>query len=468
MSGKSSERGIADLFASIEEGELLESIFEQSGAANMIVDEDNFFLRVNGEFERITGYGREEVEGKKTWMELVNPDDLEKMVTNHRLRREDPEQAIKRYEYRFIASDGSARWGFLTGGTLPDGKRSMISVVDITELKKKEEDLSHSEARYADIVQTQTELISRFSPDKVLTFVNDAYCRYYGETREDLLGRSFRDHALPEDLEDQEAYFAKLTKEHPSNHVEERAVSPSGEVRWQHWYDRAFFDARGNLVEIQAVGRDITERKQMEHDLDETLHKLRQSFVKTVEMAGRIIEVRDPYTAGHQRRVAELASRIAFELGLSEETRDTIFYAGLVHDIGKIYVPSEILSKPGQLMETEWMLIKQHPLHSYEILEGLELPWPIAGIALRHHERLDGSGYPNGLSGPDIFIEERILAVADVVEAMASHRPYRGALGVDAALEEIDRNRDSLYDTGVVDACIDLFLKKGYVFGSPD
>ena len=224
----------------------------------------------------------------------------------------------------------------------------------------------------------------------------------------------------------------------------------------------------GGRTVLFSIIHDITERQQMEHDLDETLRKLRQSFVKTVEMAGRIIEVRDPYTAGHQRRVAELARRIACDLGLSEETRDAIFYTGLVHDIGKIYVPSEILSKPGKLMETEWMLIKQHPLNSFEILEGLELPWPIARIALRHHERLDGSGYPNGLSGPEICIEARILAVADVVEAMASHRPYRVELGVDAALDEINRNRDSLYDPEVVDACTDLFLKKGYVFNSGD
>ncbi|MDT8284212.1 MAG: PAS domain S-box protein [Thermovirgaceae bacterium] len=588
--GKFSD-SIAGLFADTDKTGLLDSIFEQSGAANMIVDENTIFLRVNREFERLTGYSRREVEGRKSWTELVHPDDMEKMVANHKLRRENPEQVIPRYEYRFIAADGYTRWGFLTGGTLPDGKRSIISVVDITELKKKEEALQSSEARYSDIVQTQTELITRVTPDLKLTFVNDAFCKYYGERKEDLLGRSFTIHTLPEDLEKQRIYFASLKPENPSNEVEERAILPTGEIRWQHWSDTGIFDEMNRLVEIQSIGRDITERRQMEKaleesnsrfmrlfresraimllidpddgaiieandqatafygydrrtlegmnikdinqldpgqvqwaidgareksrnhfvfphrladgsvrtvetytgpvdfggrtvlfsiihditkrqqmekDLEETYSKLSRSFVKTVEMAGRIIEVRDPYTAGHQRRVAELGDRIAREMGLSEEVRDAIFYAGLVHDIGKIHVPSEILSKPGKLMESEFMLIRQHPLHSFEILEDLDLPWPIARISLRHHERLDGSGYPNGLSGSEIGIEARILAVADVVEAMASNRPYREALGVDAALDDIRRNRERLYDPAVVDACLDLFLNKGYVFSSTD
>ncbi len=175
-----------------------------------------------------------------------------------------------------------------------------------------------------------------------------------------------------------------------------------------------------------------------------------------------VVETRDPYTAGHQKRVADLSWAIAREMGLSEDQREGLRLAAMIHDIGKISIPSEILSKPTKLTEIEYRLIKIHPQSGHDILKDVEFPWPIHRMVLEHHERVNGSGYPHGCTGSEMLMESRILAVADVVESIASHRPYRPAKGMDAALAEIKENRGTLYDAGCVDACLRLFLEKGY------
>ncbi len=174
------------------------------------------------------------------------------------------------------------------------------------------------------------------------------------------------------------------------------------------------------------------------------------------------VETRDPYTAGHQRRVADLARAIATEMNLPADQIDGIRMAAAIHDLGKISVPAEILSKPTKLTNIEFGLIKTHSQSGYDILKDIDFPWPIARMVLEHHERMNGSGYPNGLTGDNILMESRILAVADVVESMASHRPYRPSLGIEAALEEIEKNKGTLYDNAVADACLRLFREKGY------
>lgn len=208
----------------------------------------------------------------------------------------------------------------------------------------------------------------------------------------------------------------------------------------------------------------ILVRKQAAEELKRSFERLQRTFDGTVNALASVVERRDPYTAGHQRWVAELAVAIAEEMGLSKEQIEAIHVAGILHDIGKMYVPAEMLSKPGRLTEIEFSVIKTHPQVSYDILKTIEFPWPIAQIALQHHERLDGSGYPSGLSGKDIVLEARILAVADVVEAMSSHRPYRPTLGTDKALFEILQKKGVLYDPEVVDACLKVFTEKGFKF----
>lgn len=212
----------------------------------------------------------------------------------------------------------------------------------------------------------------------------------------------------------------------------------------------------------QGIIRDISELVSSRKQIDKTLNDLRKALGGTIEAMALTVETRDPYTAGHQRRVSNLARGIATEMGVSEDQIQGVRMAGVIHDIGKISVPGEILSKPGKISQNEFGIIKEHPQVGYNILKTVDFSWPIAQIVLQHHERMDGSGYPNGISGENILLEARILAVADVVEAMASHRPYRAALGIDLALNEISKNRGSSYDPKVVDACLRLFNEKGY------
>jgi putative nucleotidyltransferase with HDIG domain len=202
-------------------------------------------------------------------------------------------------------------------------------------------------------------------------------------------------------------------------------------------------------------------RNHLEGLVETRTGELSAALRATIGVVTQTMETRDPYTAGHQRRVAGLSLALATELGLSEVIREGVEMAALVHDLGKISVPAEILSRPMRLTKAEFALIKGHPQTGYEILRNVKFPWPIADIIVQHHERLDGSGYPAGLQGDAIRQEARIIAVADVVEAMASHRPYRAALGVDVALEEIEKNRGRLYDPDVADACLRLFHEKG-------
>ncbi len=244
------------------------------------------------------------------------------------------------------------------------------------------------------------------------------------------------------------------------------------------------------------IVHDISERKRAEEELRQSYAKLRRTLEGTINALVSAVEMRDPYTAGHQWRVAQLACAIAKEMGLSEDQVNGLYMAAMIHDLGKINVPAEILSKPGRLSEIELSLIKTHPqvghdilnvpaevlsgpgrlsemelslikVHpqiGYDVLKRIEFPWPVAQIVLQHHERMDGSGYPQGLSGEEILLEARILAVADVVEAMSSHRPYRPAHGIEEALEEISQNRGILYDAEVVGTCLELFTEKGFSF----
>jgi PAS domain S-box-containing protein len=207
----------------------------------------------------------------------------------------------------------------------------------------------------------------------------------------------------------------------------------------------------------------ITLRVRVEHEQHATI--LRQSLEQSIQAIAGTVEARDPYTAGHQRRVGVLAIAIAEEMGLPKEQINGIHFASIIHDLGKIRIPAEILSKPGKITDIEYMLIKTHPQAGYDILKDVEFPWPIADIILQHHERLDGSGYPQGLKGAQILFESRIIAVADVVEAMSSHRPYRPTLGGEAAIDEIKRGRGSAYDSVVVDTCLRLIVDKGFQFG---
>jgi len=194
------------------------------------------------------------------------------------------------------------------------------------------------------------------------------------------------------------------------------------------------------------------------------VHQMEKIFMQTVEAFSSIVEISDPYTSGHQSRTGELAKAIARKMNLGYDVEHAVYLASLLHDLGKFYIPAQILNKPGKLTEIEYSLIKTHPSLGYQILKKIDFPWPIADIVLQHHEKIDGSGYPYGISGDDIMIEAKILCVADVIESISSNRPYRPALGLDSALIEIKEKQGTLYDVGVVDATLELFTKDKYQF----
>lgn len=222
--------------------------------------------------------------------------------------------------------------------------------------------------------------------------------------------------------------------------------------------------ARGEMRAILVVAIDISERIRAAKEIQESMERWRKALEGIVNAMALTLEMRDPYTAGHQLRVANLATAIADKMGFSEEEVEGVRMAAMIHDIGKISVPAEILSKPGVITEIEFSLIKTHSKTGYDILKGIDFPWPIAEMVLQHHERIDGNGYPSNLSGDEILLEAKILGVADVVEAMASHRPYRPSLGIQRALDEISKNRDLLYAPEVVDACLSVFREQNFKF----
>jgi HD-GYP domain-containing protein (c-di-GMP phosphodiesterase class II) len=228
-----------------------------------------------------------------------------------------------------------------------------------------------------------------------------------------------------------------------------------GSIIWISLTMHAVRDEKGQIMYYDGIIEDITNRKQR-------VERIRKALGATVQAIAVTVETRDPYTAGHQRRVSDLARAIATEMNLPIDRIDGIRMAAAIHDLGKISVPAEILSRPTKLTNIEFSLIKTHSQSGYDILKDIDFPWPIARTVLEHHERMNGSGYPNGLTGDNLLMESRILSVADVVESMGSHRPYRPSLGIEAALEEIEKNRGTLYDNTVADACLRLFREKGY------
>jgi PAS domain S-box-containing protein/putative nucleotidyltransferase with HDIG domain len=246
-----------------------------------------------------------------------------------------------------------------------------------------------------------------------------------------------------------------------SYELELRAIRKDGETRVCVARGIPEMELGGRVVSLFGSLQDITEQKQNQNELQNLIFKLRETVEGTIATIALIVEARDPYTSGHQQRVANISVKIAEDLGLPEEQIRGVYMAGLIHDLGKIHVPAEILSKPGELTKLEFDMIKTHPKVGYDLLKRIEFPWPIAQIIYQHHEREDGSGYPRKLKGDKILIEAKIIGIADVIEAMSSHRPYRPALGMNIAIDEIVKHKGILYDTTIVASYLKV-IKKGY------
>ncbi|MEI8174288.1 MAG: HD domain-containing phosphohydrolase [Deltaproteobacteria bacterium] len=329
------------------------------------------------------------------------------------------------------------------------------------ELRLTQGELEASRARYFDLYDLAPVGYFTLSETGMLLETNLTAATLLGVARSALINRQLTHFILPED---QDIYYRhrKLPFETGAHQVcEIRIVRVDAAPCWVRIDAVAAQEADGAPV-CRAAMTDITERKRAEEQLRESLEQVRRAVQTTIQVLVMAVEMKDPYTAGHQRRMTNLARTMATEMGLPPEKIEGLRMAGVIHDIGKITLPTEILSKPTKLSNIEWLLIKEHVQLGYDILKDVESSWPLAEIVLQHHERMDGSGYPRGLKGDEILIEARILAVADVVEAMASNRPYRPALGLNAALDEIENNKGTLYDADAVDACLRLFREKGY------
>lgn len=247
--------------------------------------------------------------------------------------------------------------------------------------------------------------------------------------------------------------------------VAHRLKCKSGKYKWiLNWGKVVERDYEGNPVRAVGVHVDIDELRNTQEALQNSMRQLTNLTENSIEALAAAVDLRDPYTAGHQRKVAKLAEKIAERMKLNSERVFYLKLAAMVHDAGKIQVPSEILNKPGKLSELEMEMVRSHAKSGWELFKNIEFTWPLAEMIHQHHERLDGSGYPEGLKEEEILLESKILAVADVVEAMSSHRPYRQALGIDAALDEINKNAGKLYDKEVVDICLKLFNEEGFKF----
>lgn len=299
-------------------------------------------------------------------------------------------------------------------------------------------------------------------PDGRIEDANPYILNMLGYSHDEVLGKQLWELGLLADKQKAEAVHRKIVEEGYVRYEDIELVSKNGQTLPVEFVANSY--RVDGLTVIQCNIRDISARKQAEVALAQEQAKIAGQMYEVIDSLSNVIEARDPYTAGHQRRVTDLAVAIGHEMKLAPSLIDGIRFASQVHDIGKISIPAEILTKPAALNPHEIAMLRSHVQAGYEILKPLSFPWPVADIILQHHERLDGTGYPNALKENDILPEAKIIAVADTVEAMSSDRPYRSSKGVEHALEEIETNSGLLYDQEAVKACLDLFRNKGYQF----
>jgi len=332
-----------------------------------------------------------------------------------------------------------------------------VAMADITERKRAEEVLRESEGKYRTLVENVPQKIFLKDKNSVYLSCNSNYAEDLGIKHEEISGHTDYDF-YPKDLaEKYRADDQRIVESGNTERVEERYIQ-QGQDRVVETFRTPVRDESGRVVGVLGIFHDITELKRAQERLED-------SFIDVVETVSRAVETRDPYTAGHQRRVAELAHLVGERMGLDEDRLQGLYVGGLLHDIGEISIPASILSKMGELTEEEWALICTHPKQGYSILKDTRLPWPVADMTLHHHERLDGSGYPHGLKGDKLSLEVRILAVCDVVEAMSSYRPYRPARSKQEVVKEIQDGRGTKYDAEVVDAVLQIIAGGEFDFG---
>ena len=418
---------------------------------------DGLLVEINEGFTRLLGYERAEIVGRTTsdlaiW---ADPQVRAALVASLEASGESGQTEIV-----LRRRDGALMTGVHSARSMEiQGEATVLSVVhDVTEREQAEEARRESEARYRGYVDHAPYGV--FVSDETGRYleVNQAAAELTGYAQEELVRLSIADVVAPQSRDWGRRHFARAAR---TGHASGIGVFLRK--------DGTTFPARVDAVRLSATRYlgfiiDVSEQQRAAAELKASAAQVRQALTATVAALGATTELRDPYTAGHQRRVAELAGAIAAGLGWDAARIGMVETAGLLHDVGKIIVPAEILSKPGRLSEVEMEIIRGHAAASAALIAGIEFGGPVAAIVNQHHERLDGSGYPQGLSGANILPEARILAVADVVEAMNSHRPYRPALGMEVALAEVREHAGEKYDADVVVACAELFEEQGFQF----
>jgi len=417
-------------------------------------DSEGRYLGCNNSFEKFFGQPKGQVTGKSVY-ELFPQINADIYHEKDLALLQNP--GIQIYESLLTDAAGVVHNVIFHKATFPNMDNSVGgligAILDITDLKLAEE-------KYRSIFENAQEGIFRSMPDGRIIMSNQAMAKMFGyETPEDMMtsitGMVCQHYV---NTEDYSRLIEMIEEQGLIKGYEAQNYKKDGSIIWISLTTYAVRDEKGQIMYYDGIIEDITNRKQ-------AVDRIKKALGATVQAIAVTVETRDPYTAGHQRRVAELACAIATEMNLPVDMIDGIRIAASIHDLGKISVPAEILSKPTKLTDIEFMLIKTHSQSGYNILKDIDFPSPVARMVLEHHERMNGSGYPNGLTGDHILMESRILSVADVVESVDSHRPYRPTLGIKAALEEIENNKGTLYDNAVADACLRLFRDNGFQFG---
>jgi len=433
-------------------------IFERIGDCILVLDMQNRVLDLNPAAEQLIGYRISDAFGLS--IERIWPYQSTAMMQFNKMAEAGEELVLER--------DGKQRAYNLHISTITDSGGRLTSQVvlltDITERKQAGETLRESEEQLRISMENAPDGVYMNDLEGNFLYGNRRCEEIIGYKREELIGNNFLElNILPENSLARAAEILQDNINGKSTGPDELDLIRKDGRLVPVEINTSVLQRAGQRI-VLAFVRDITERKLAEKKLEKSYESLKKTLDDAIDTMVKIVEMRDPYTAGHQRKVADLAIAIAREMKLEDIRIDQLRIAAVIHDIGKIYVPPDILSRPGKLADVEMQLIKTHSQHGYDIVKDMDFPCNVAKTVLQHHERLDGSGYPNSLKGEDTLLEAKILAVADVVEAMASYRPYRPALGIDKALEEISKNRGSLYDPDVVDACLKLFKEEAFKF----
>jgi len=450
-----------------EESELkYNSIMDQSLLGILII-QDGRVAYVNNMLLEKTGYNFVEMTSlsPQQLQELIHPDDRD-VVWNRMLSRLGGHVEPARNECRFVVKDGSAYWADVHTNVIEYSGRPALQmfISDITDLKWAEAAIKKSELKYRTIFENAIEGIYQVTTEGRFITVNDALAHMAGYDSPEEFIESIKDikKQLYVNREDRDRFLTIIKTEGFVKGFEAEFYRKDRNTFWVVINAVVVRDEQGEILYNEGLIEDITLRKQAEEKLQQSLEILKKEINTAINVLVSALEARDPYTVGHQSRSANLACAIATEMGLARDKIDGLRMAGVIHDIGKLSIPTEILAKPSKLTNLEFSLIKEHSHSGFDMLKDVESIWPLAQIVYQHHERMNGTGYPRNLKGDEIIIEARILAVADVVEAMASHRPYRASLGIESALNEIEKNKGTLYDNVVADACMRLFREKDY------